>query len=61
MVIVKRKCDGKYLLVEEFANKGYWLPGGKVDPGESLSKAAIRECKEEAGIDIKLRDPLHSL
>jgi len=30
------------------------LPGGRVDPGEKLSVAAIRECKEEAGIDIRL-------
>lgn len=32
----------------------YWLPAGRVDPGESFQEAAIRETKEEAGIDIKL-------
>ena len=48
----------KYLLVQEFANSGYWLPGGRVDPGEPLEEAAIRECKEEAGIDIKLKGVL---
>lgn len=34
-----------------------WVaPGGKVDPGESFLQAAVREVKEEAGIEI---DPHH--
>ncbi|MEZ6072131.1 MAG: NUDIX domain-containing protein [Pirellulales bacterium] len=32
---------------------GYWeFPGGKVMPGESTSTAAIRECREESGLDV---------
>jgi len=32
----------------------YFLPGGAVDHREHLMTAAIRETKEEAGIDIDL-------
>ena len=34
---------------------GFWLPGGAVDGGESLTSAAKRETLEEAGIDIHLK------
>jgi 8-oxo-dGTP diphosphatase len=46
LVLVKRKW-------EPF--KGMWcLPGGAVEKGETLPKAAIREVKEETGLDIKI-------
>ncbi len=29
------------------------LPGGGIEPGESIVKAALREVKEETGLDGK--------
>lgn len=54
LVVCHNKKYNSFLLVQEFANSGYWLPGGRIDPGENPAEAAIRETKEEAGIDIKL-------
>ena len=44
------------LLVRQSYGKRYWsLPGGVVEAGESLDQAAIREVKEETGLDIEIR------
>eukprot|EP01041_Mallomonas_annulata_P006886 gene6886-13962_t len=55
LVVCKHPLTHKYLLCQEFANQGYWLPGGAVDAGETLQTAAIRETQEEAGINIELK------
>jgi ADP-ribose pyrophosphatase YjhB (NUDIX family) len=33
---------------------GLALPGGKIEPGENLNQAIIREVKEETGLDFKI-------
>ena len=51
------KKDGKYLMVQERQPKAYgmWnLPTGHVDKGEKVKETAIREAKEETGLDVSL-------
>ncbi|MFC3801463.1 NUDIX hydrolase [Cohnella sp. GCM10012308] len=46
--------DKNELLLIKGPRRGWEMPGGQVEVGESLSQAAIRETKEESGIDIEI-------
>ena len=54
MIICRNPLTNKYLAVNETKNRGWWIPGGAVDEGETFNIAAHRECWEEAGVKIKL-------
>lgn len=44
--------SGKMLLLKQ--KNGWWTPpGGHVEKGESIINAAIREAKEETGLDVE--------
>ena len=45
---------GDILLIRRSDNDNWALPGGAVDLGESVVQAAIRETKEETGIDCEV-------
>lgn len=51
-VVIVRKAD-KFLLVHE-RDRRWYLPAGRVEPGESFAAAARRETLEEAGVPIRL-------
>ncbi len=46
--------EGEYLLQDRRARdwQGYTLPGGHIEPGESIVDAVIREMKEETGLTV---------
>ncbi len=52
--------EGIILIKRKNPPHGWALPGGFVDRGESLEKAAVREAKEETSLDIKLKNQFHT-
>lgn len=53
MVVVR--MGDRFLLVHERKHGQTWyLPAGRVEPGEALTEAALRETLEETGVEIEL-------
>lgn len=61
LVVVPHDGGGarRYLIVEE-RDGTFFLPAGRVEPGESVEVAAVRETAEEAGIEVGLSGLLGS-
>lgn len=55
-----RLIDGKLhvLVIHRTVYGDVTIPKGKVDPGESLPRTAVREIAEETGLDVALGVPL---
>ncbi|WP_209972405.1 NUDIX hydrolase [Paenibacillus eucommiae] len=53
--------DGSILLVKQkvSSDRNWSLPGGKVEVGESLENALLREMSEETGLEIKIKKLLY--
>jgi 8-oxo-dGTP diphosphatase len=49
--------QGSIVLIERrFPPPGWALPGGFVEPGESLARAAMREAREETSLEVTLTE-----
>jgi len=52
--VVVRDELGRILLIQRADDLTWGLPGGHVEPGETWSQAAIRECREETGWFVRI-------
>ncbi|GAA2332445.1 hypothetical protein GCM10009854_04620 [Saccharopolyspora halophila] len=43
----------RLLLVRASGQRAYYLPGGKIDPGETELEALHREAREELGVELR--------
>ncbi len=58
--IIIESNGGIILIKRKNPPEGWALPGGFVDYGETLEDAAVREAKEETGLDIELIRQFHT-
>ena len=49
-----RRDDGAALVVREADEDGWSEPAGKQEPGERLAETAVRETREETGVDCRV-------
>ena len=54
MIVCRNPLTKKYLVIQE-TDGTWWIPGGRVDAPETFCEAGIRECKEEAGVDVEIK------
>jgi ADP-ribose pyrophosphatase YjhB (NUDIX family) len=52
--VVVTNADGDVLVIRRSDNQNWAVPGGAIDLGESMVQAAVRETKEETGIDCEI-------
>lgn len=59
-IVIEIVDCGIVLIERKNPPHGWALPGGFVDYGESLEKAALREAKEETSLDVQLIEQFHT-
>jgi 8-oxo-dGTP diphosphatase len=53
-VVIELQGGGIVLIERRYPPPGWALPGGFVDVGETVEAAAVREAREETGLDVEL-------
>jgi ADP-ribose pyrophosphatase YjhB (NUDIX family) len=53
--------DNRMLLIKQYVNptRGWSMPGGQLEPDESIEQCLVREWKEETGLDIRIKELLY--
>ena len=54
VTVVVRDDTGRILLIHKIDNDLWALPGGGHDVGERITETAVREVREETGVDIEV-------
>ncbi len=57
--VIEMQDRGIVLIERKYTPAGWALPGGFVDPGESLLQAVKREALEETGLEVEVLDLFH--
>jgi 8-oxo-dGTP diphosphatase len=52
--------EGIFLILRRNEPKQWAIPGGFCDYGESLEEAAVREAREETGLEVELIEQFHT-
>ena len=59
-IIIEHEGGRILLIRRKNPPHGWALPGGFVDYGETLEEAAVREAREETGLDVSLTRQFHA-
>jgi 8-oxo-dGTP diphosphatase len=61
VAVLCKSADGQALLMVFQASSGedptWAVPGGSIEPGETSQEVALRETKEETGLDVRIVCP----
>ena len=53
--------DNRMLLIKQYVTptRGWSMPGGHLEPGETLAECLAREWREETGLEVKIKELLY--
>jgi 8-oxo-dGTP diphosphatase len=57
LCVIEHVRSGRILLLRQHHRRGWTLPGGLLDRGESAARAVVREVREETGLAIEVGLP----
>lgn len=52
--VITNSLDEVLLLKATYGQRAWGLPGGALDPGETIHEGLVRECAEELGCDVEI-------